>query len=86
MDEDMSDPRMVSNLISSHEPVGDKSIVRVIQGDIIGYPGRTAIRILTLSKELVDRIKCVGLDGIVGGIDDKLGNITLATSKIRKLS
>jgi hypothetical protein len=54
MDEDMSDSRMVSDLVASHEPVGDKSIVRVIQGDIIGYLGRTAIRILTLSKELVD--------------------------------
>jgi len=54
MEEDRGDPRMVSDLISGNEPVGDESIVRVIQGDIIGYSGRTAIRVLTLSKELID--------------------------------
>jgi hypothetical protein len=85
MEEHRIDPRMVSDLVASHEPVGDKSIVRVIQGDIIGYSGRTTIRILTLSKELVDRINRVGLDGIIGGIDDKLGDITLAKSEIRNL-
>ena len=53
-EEDWSDPRMVSYLVPGDEPVGDESIVRVIQGDIIGYSGRTAIRILTLSKELID--------------------------------
>lgn len=54
MEEDRSDPRMISDLIAGHEPVRDESIIRVIQGDIISYSGRTAIRILTLGKELID--------------------------------
>jgi hypothetical protein len=54
MEEDRSDPRMVSNLVASDEPVGDESIVGVIQGDIIGYSGRTAIGIPTLSEKLID--------------------------------
>lgn len=77
---------MVSNLVAGHEPVGDESIIRVIQGDIIGHSRRTTVRVLTLGKELIDRINCVRLDSIVGGIDDKLWDITLATSKIRNLS
>jgi hypothetical protein len=36
-----------------------------------------------LSKELVDGINGVGLDGIVGSIDEKLRDISLAASKIR---
>ena len=30
MEEDKSDPRMVSDFVASDEPVGDESIVRVI--------------------------------------------------------
>lgn len=36
-----------------------------------------------MSKELVDGIDGVGLDGIVGSIDEKLRDIGLATNKIR---
>jgi hypothetical protein len=54
MEEDRSNPRMVSNLVSGNEPVGDECVVRVIKGDIIGHSGRTAIRILTLGEELID--------------------------------
>jgi hypothetical protein len=75
--------RMVSDLVAGNEPVGHKGVIRIIQRDIIGHLGCTAIRIHTLSKELVDGIDGVGLDGIVGSIDEKLRDITLATSNIR---
>jgi hypothetical protein len=77
---------MVSNFVACHEPVGNEGIIRVIKGDIVGHSWRTAIRILTLSKKLVDGIKGVGLDGIVGSIDEKLRDISLAASKDQKLS
>lgn len=46
--------RMVSDLVAGNEPVGNEGVIRVIQGDIIRHLGCTAIRIHTLSKELVD--------------------------------
>jgi hypothetical protein len=74
---------VVSDLVTGDEPVSDESIVCVIQRSVVGHPGRTAIRIYTVTEELVNGIKGVGLYRIVGSIDEELGDIALPTSKIR---
>jgi hypothetical protein len=72
---------VVSDLITSDVPVGDESIVCVIQGSVVGHLGRTAIGIYTVTEELVDGIDGVGLYRIVGSIDEELGDFALPTSK-----
>jgi hypothetical protein len=77
---------VVSDLVTGDEPVSDESIVCVIQRSVVGHPGRAAIRIYTVTEELVDGINGVGLYRIVGSIDEELGDVALPTSKIRSWS
>jgi hypothetical protein len=72
---------VISDLVTSDVPVGDESIICVIQGSVVGHLGRTAIWIYTVTEELVDGINGVGLYRIVGSIDEELGDIALPTSK-----
>jgi hypothetical protein len=77
---------MVSDLVTSDEPVGDEGVIGVVQRGIISDFGRTAIRICTLSKKLVDGSKGVGLNSIVGSVDDKLRDLRLPGKKSQNLA
>lgn len=72
---------MVSDLVTNDVPVGDESIICVIQGSVVGHLGRTAVGIYAVTEELIDGIDGVGLYRIVGSIDEELGDIALPTSK-----
>jgi hypothetical protein len=55
----------------------NESVVRKVQGRIIGHFYGATIRIFAVSQELVDGIEGVRLYGIVGGEDNEHGNIRL---------
>ena len=69
---------MVGNFVSSNKPVGHEGVIRVVEGCEVGHLGLTAVRILALSEELVDGIDGVGLDSVVSGEDDELGDVFLS--------
>lgn len=63
----------------------NKGVVGIIGRREVGHLRGTAIGIFPLCKELVDGIKCIGLNGIIGGEDDELRRIGLHGIKmIRK--
>lgn len=57
--------RMISNFVASHKPVGYESIIGIIERSEVGHFGGAAIGILTMSKELVYCIECIGLNSII---------------------
>lgn len=69
--------RMISYFVSSNVPVGDKGIVGIVERREVGHLDRTTIRILPLSKELIDRVDRIGLDSIVGSEDNELRYVRL---------
>ena len=75
--------RMVSDLVTSNEPVCDERVICVAQRGIISDFGRTAIRICTLSKKLVDGSEGVGLNSIVRRVDNKLRDLRLPGKNVR---
>ena len=69
---------MVGNFVSSNKPIGHKGVISVVEGCEVGHLGLAAVRILALSEELVDGIDGVGLDCVVSGEDDELGDVFLS--------
>lgn len=71
---------MIRNLITRDKPVGDECVVRVVQRREVGHLDGATVRILALGQELVDGVESVGLDCIIGGVYNKLGNFGLIQS------
>ena len=59
------------------KPIRNERIIRIIKRCEVGHFDRAAIRVLALCKELVDRIKGIGLDSVVRCEYDKLGHLGL---------
>jgi hypothetical protein len=68
---------VVSNLVTSDEPVGDEGEISVRNLSKVGHLGLASIRVLALSKELVDRVDGIGLDRIVCGEHNELRHFAL---------
>jgi hypothetical protein len=75
---------VVGDLVTGNVEVGDKGIVGVVKGGIVGNLWLTPIRVFTMSKELVNGIKSVGLHSIIGSIDNKLRDLGLPNEKSDK--
>ena len=72
---------MVSDFITRHIPIGDKGIVRKVQGGIVSHLDGAAIRVLAVSEELVHGIESITLDGIVGGEHKELRHVFLEVGR-----
>lgn len=68
---------MVRDFVPRDVPVGDESVVGVIERGEVGHDGLAAIRIFSLCEKLVDGVDGVGLYGIVCGEYDEHGDIGL---------
>jgi hypothetical protein len=67
--------RMISYFVSSNIPIGDKRIVGIIERREVGHLDRATVRILPLSKELINRVDSIRLDSIVGSEDNELRHV-----------
>ena len=65
------------DLVSLDKPVSDEGVVCVVQGRVVSHLRSAAIGVYTVSEELVDGIKGITLDGIVGREDEEHGDIRL---------
>lgn len=68
---------MVRNLVTSDIPVRHEGEVGVVDGGVVSHLGLTTVGVLAMGEELIDSIQSIGLDGIVGGEDDELGDVRL---------
>jgi len=69
--------RMISDFVSSNVPISDKCVIGIVERREVGHLDRATVRILPLSKELIDRIESIGLNSIVGSKDNELWYIRL---------
>lgn len=68
---------MIRNLVTSDIPIRHKGEVGVVDGGVVSHPRHTTVGVLAMSKELVDGVQSIRLDGIVGGEDDELRDVRL---------
>jgi hypothetical protein len=68
---------MISYFVSSNIPISDKCVVGIVERREVGHLDRATVRILPLSKELIDSIESIGLNGIIGSEDNELRYIRL---------